>query len=125
MIRLLENSQAAAQDATIFTMAGLVKWNLAGVQRSFARHQGEASDMAHYHINFAHSEWSELTFAHQTLFERLKNSGLVIMLALLMWISKVTVFSSSSLMRLKRLNFPPGALHACLPDMTRPIAHVA
>ena len=41
MIRLLENPEAAAQDASIFTSAALLKWNLAGVQRSFARHQGE------------------------------------------------------------------------------------
>ena len=42
MIRLLNASQAAAQDAAIFTIASLIKWNMNGVQRSFARNQGEA-----------------------------------------------------------------------------------
>ena len=40
MIRLLSTSQAASQDAAIFTIASLMKWDLAGVRRSFARHQG-------------------------------------------------------------------------------------
>lgn len=42
MIRLLEASQAAAQDAAIFTIASLIKWNVVNVQTSFARNRGEA-----------------------------------------------------------------------------------
>lgn len=42
MIRLLEASQAAAQDAAIFTIASLIKWNVVDVQTSFARNRGEA-----------------------------------------------------------------------------------
>lgn len=45
MIRLLNASQAAAQDAAIFTIASLIKWNMGGVQRSFARNQGEAAGL--------------------------------------------------------------------------------
>ena len=40
MIRLLENPQVAGQEAAIFTFTSLCRWNVAGVQRSFARHQG-------------------------------------------------------------------------------------
>ena len=43
MIRLLNSSQAAAQDAAIFTIASLIKWNVVDVLKSFARNQGEAA----------------------------------------------------------------------------------
>ena len=40
MIRLLDRSEAAAKDAAIFAIAALTKWDLVGMQRSFARNQG-------------------------------------------------------------------------------------
>ncbi|KAK9817441.1 hypothetical protein WJX74_006164 [Apatococcus lobatus] len=40
MIRLLSSPHAAAQDAAVFTLASLIKWDLRGVQQCFARHDG-------------------------------------------------------------------------------------
>ncbi len=41
MIKMLSISEAAAQDAAVFTISNLIRWDLPGVQRSFARHQGD------------------------------------------------------------------------------------